>query len=65
MLRSVYFWLAIGGLLLLVLLKFQISKVVELFKLLVKFVVNLIALFLGLSLSPFIKVFQESGGENE
>jgi len=61
-LRSKFFWFSIGGLVLILLLaKFDLSKVWNVIKLLGKMGVNLLALFLGLALSPFIKVFQETG----
>lgn len=58
---SKFFWFSIGGLILLLwLTKFDLSKVWKIIKLLGKLGVNLLALFLGLALSPFIKVFQEA-----
>jgi len=61
LLRSKFFWFSIGGFVLLLwLTKFDLSKVWKIIKLLAKFAVNLLALFLALVLSPFIKFFQEA-----
>jgi hypothetical protein len=61
LLRSKFFWFSIGGFVLLLwLTKFDFSKVWKITKLLGKFGANLLALFLALVLSPFIKVFQET-----
>jgi len=61
LLRSKFFWFSIGGLILLLwLTKFDFKKVWKILKLLGKFGANLFALFLALTLSPFIKLFQET-----
>lgn len=61
LLRSKFFWFSIGGLVLLLwLVKLDLSKVVKIIKLLGKLGANLLALFLSLTLSPFVKMFQES-----
>ncbi|MBA7645158.1 hypothetical protein ES703_52911 [subsurface metagenome] len=60
LLRSKFFWFSIGGFaLLLWLTKFDFSKVIKIIKLLGKLGVNLVALFLHLAISPFVKMFQE------
>lgn len=60
LLRSKFFWFSIGGLILLLwLTKFDFSKVIKIIKLLGKLGVNLVALFLHLAISPFVKMFQE------
>lgn len=59
--RSKLFWLVIGSVfLLLVLTKFDLSKIVKIIPLLGKLGVNVLALVISLFLSPFIKVFQEA-----
>jgi len=59
--RSKLFWLVIGSVfLLLVLTKFDFSKVIKIIKLLGKLGANLIAIFLYLAVSPFVKMFQEA-----
>jgi len=61
LLRSKFFLFSIGGLILLLwLTKLDFSKVWKIIKLLGKFGANLLALFLALVLSPFIKLFQET-----
>jgi len=61
LLRSKFFWFSIGGLVLIFwLAKFDFSKVWKIIKLLGKMGANLLALFLALALSPFIKLFQET-----
>jgi len=61
LLRSKFFWFSIGGLVLLLwLTKLDFSKAWKIIKLLGKFGANLLALFLALALSPFIKLFQET-----
>jgi len=60
-LRSKLFWAVVCGLVLLLwLTKLDFSKIVKIIKLLGKLGANLFALFLSLTLSPFIKVFQEA-----
>lgn len=59
--RSKLFWLVIGSVFfLLVLTKFDLSKIVKIIPLLGKLGVNVLALVISLFLSPFIKVFQEA-----
>lgn len=59
--RFKLFWfVAIGGLLLFALVKFNPSKFVELIKILGKGASNVCVLFLSLALSPFIKTFQDT-----
>jgi len=61
LLGSKFFWFSIGGFVLLLwLTKFDFSKVWKIIKLLGKFAVNLLALFLALFISPFVKTFQET-----
>jgi len=59
-------WLVIvGGLLLFALVKFNPSKLVELVKILGKLGANVLAIFLSLAVSPFIKTFQDMEDYNE
>lgn len=59
--RSKLFYIVIGSiLLLLVLTKFDFSKVVKILKLLGKMGVSVLSLFFGVALSPFVKMFQEA-----
>lgn len=61
LLGSKLFWAVVCGLVLLLwLVKFDLSKAWKITNLLGKFVVNLFALFLALSLWPFVKTFQET-----
>jgi len=63
LLKSVYFWAVLGGLIFLfVLTKFNFSKVVKIIKLLGKLGVNLLALFLGLFGIKFRKILDEIEG---
>lgn len=59
--RSKLFWVVIGSVfLLLVLTKFDFSKVVKVLKLLGKMGANVVAICLSLAVSPFVKLFQEA-----
>ena len=64
--RSKLFWAVVVGIgLLLWLTKFDLSKVVKIIKLLVKFGADLVAVLLTLFFSPFIKYFQETEDSRE
>jgi len=63
--RSKLFLLVIiGGLLLFALVKFNPSKLVELVKVLGNLGANILAIFLSLAVSPFIKTFQDMEDHN-